>query len=305
MPEFQKDAYGPQDFHEEQLKHYGVKTNRVNEEPAPGAPKQPVQGFEMNEATGMPVPSKSSMPKRKPVGLADPLSAPRKVSPVRPPRPDSPEGMMNKIYRGQDGKFDISTVRREQRSATPPATPSSPLSRPPTPTPRPTPQRTDSTASNASWRSRAGSVGQVARRMSNSFREKVDIIKMNRNERAGYVRRKSSEASTNGKFARDSFDSIQRDSVLDFQTSPAASKPMLGNLSKGEMLALKAAQAIDSIRRGRNGSGDSDMLFSMTDSAPAGAMHLCKRCARATDTFLKDEMCGECYGETKKGKNGK
>ena len=148
------------------------------------------------------------------------------------------------------------------------------------------PKRTDSDASASSWRSRRDSIDKLARRMSNSFIEKVDIVKMDRNDRAGYVRRKNSEASQIGKFARDSMDSFSGDSTLDL-LAESEGKPKPGNLTRGEKLALGISKAVDPVKRGRTGTNDSNMSFSMTDLAPPGAMQSCSRCARATDAFLK------------------
>ena len=106
MPEFENNFYSLQDYHDEQLRHYGLKRdNPPDPLPQPVAPKKPQQDFIMNEATGMPVP----VTKGEAISATNVQPATRSSSPARPPRTQSPD-KTRKIYRGQDGRFDASTI---------------------------------------------------------------------------------------------------------------------------------------------------------------------------------------------------
>ncbi|KAK3718911.1 hypothetical protein LTR37_004827 [Vermiconidia calcicola] len=232
--------------------------------------------------------SRSNVPARKPVGLESPGSS-------MSSRNQSPNGSLQKIYRTEDGKFDMASVKSGKESVTSSSSSS-----------RPRAKRADSASSNTSGRSRSGSFSQFARRMSNSFKDVVGIVKMDKHERLGYVRdkhvagermRRESDLrpGSPSTLASDRA-SIRSKQANQGEESQAPIKPRPANLTKGEMIGLELSKAVDPLRpKARKNTNDSDMSFGMTDIAPPGMMNECSSCSQPTWDYLVKGLCKECH----------
>ena len=276
MPEFQQDTYGLQDFHDAQLRHYGLK--RDTQAPSATGPSSIHPAFRRNEATGM-VPN--AKPKRKPVPDAMEHPAPRTYSPSPPsPRTQTTEGT-RLIFTRADGRFDPSTIKMDPTRYTPPSSPTTSSSRPASRSSnKPSLKRTDSSNSKSSWRSRRSSAEQVVRRFSTSLKEKADIVAMDRNERYMYIRNKHVASAS--------------------EDAPAKSRPgRSGSITKSEKIALNISKVVDSIKP-RRGSNDSAMSLGFTDVAPDGEMQPCVRCHRPIFDYATKGLCRQCHQEAGK-----
>lgn len=286
MPEFERNPYGWQDYHDEQLRHYGLKRETAVAS-STSSQVSPRSNYRRNEATGMPVPA--AMPRRKPVpGASPPGTPPSQVRAPVPasPRTQSPEGT-RLIYTRADGRFDPSTIRMDRSKYTPPSSPVNSYSRPSSSSSSQAPlKRTDSSDSKSSWKLRKQSAGETVRRLSNSVKEKAAIVAMDRNERVRFVRDKHSASGTPG-------------------TPTKVRTGRSGSVTKGEQLVLKMSKRADPIKAlARRGTNDSDMSMGMTDTAPAGVMEPCIRCKRPIFDFATQGLCQQCYNDMKK-KTGK
>ena len=303
MPEFDRDPWGAQDMYQDQLRHYGIKQGRMPDaKPAPQDPTAP----SLTEGSG------EKVPRRKPVPTSTSETrgrSPRPGSPVS--RSQSPRSQCpaQRIYRTPSGRFNPATIKREEaprQAPTPPASPGPSVT-------RTTRSRTNSNTSTSSRSNRRESLSKYARRLSDAVKNTVDIVKMDRHERLGYVRTKH--------------DSVERDSSptpalaphvdsptrttpvsgkflehLDDEPSPLPQTPtkpkpgQLSILSKGEKLALSVSKAADPLKpRARKGTNDSEMSFGMTDLAPPGAMQECASCRKPTEEYLIGGLCRQCY----------
>ena len=336
MPEFQNDAWGQEEAYQAALKHYGIKQGRMPDVTETAQKTSAIRSsVRLTEGTGMPVqkrkavpngqkppavPSRSPFPAVQTVAARKPVVISNPVSGIQLPRTQSPEGGLRKIYRTQDGRFDPSTIQAGHSGlAAEYVRPSSPIPVPSRPTSRsfnrPEVKRTNSNASTSSWRARRDSVTRLARRMSDTFKDMVDIVKMDRHERRDFVRTKHDEAET--RRSRDSespsesqSDSLPHDSKSSYGLSERYSepssqrsdesglprKPQPGNLTKGEKLAMGVSKAVDPLKpRGRSATNDSDMSFGLTDLAPPGALQECGECSRPTYEYLINGLCKQCH----------
>lgn len=233
-------------------------------------------------------------PARKPVGMIDPSAG--------------PDPNTNKIYRSADGKFDPKTIQVD-RSSVDPSLPASPR--------RPTVKRTNTSGSNKSWAERRESFTNAVRRLSNTVKEASGIVMMDRHERRDYRRKRHSETGASFRDSHNSSSSPRSTSPItpifdanataglhdhDNDAHAPPEKPLPGNLTKGERIAMGVSAAIDPIRRRRTNS--SDMSFGMTDMAPPGMMSECENCFAPTWDYLIEGLCKECH-KAKKMKAGK
>ena len=316
MPVFaENDAWGLEEAHQAALRHYGNKHSGVQEIPeAERTASAPTSKMTLTEGTGMPV------PKRKAVLQSTPST--RSPSPVPSPHASSPDSRVKRIYRTADGRFDTSTIQNGNADTLkgygrPAAAPVQAPSRPASPSlSRPEMTRTNSNVSNSSWRTRRDSVSKLARRMSDTFKEAFNIVKMDKIERRDFVRGKYEETEAESKRNSEQSVVVARDSVLqDSVKSPierkgkflehldepveepeVLTKPKPANLSKGEKFAIGVSKAVDPLKpRGRSATNDSDMSFGMTDLAPAGALQECAECSRPTYEYLINGLCKECH----------
>lgn len=278
MPEFERDPYGWQDYHDQQLRHYGIKTGS-QAAPARYAAATSQPNYKRDEATGTPVPVAS--PRRKPVPGASPAATPRaQPQPYRVPRTQSPEGT-RLIYTRADGRFDTSTIRMESSKYTPPNSPANSYIQPNSSgsSQLPLPKRTDSSFSKGIWRSRKDSAGEKVRRLSDSLKQKAGIVAMDRNDRVRFIRDKHSASG--------------------LPASPTQ-RGRSSSISRAEKLALNISKKADPIKaRGRKGSNDSNMSLGFTDIAPAGAMEPCVRCNRPIFEYATKGLCRSCHMEMK------
>ena len=296
MPEFERDPWGLEDAHQDQLRHYGIKQGRMPD--AKPKPQDPTVSS-LTEAAG------GRIPRRKPVPTGNSEvrgRSPRPGSPVsrsQSPRTESPA---RKIYRAPDGRFDPASIKSEDLPRQAPTPPASPGPN------RPRTTRTDSNASNSSWAGRRESISKIARRLSDALKTTVDIVRMDRHERLGYVRTKHDEdqkhnstshvaayvesptrtTPISGKFLEHLHDEPPQPST--------PTKPKPGNLSKGEKFALSVSHVADPLKpRARKGTMESEMSFGMTDLAPPGAMQACASCKKPTAEYLVKGLCRQCY----------
>ena len=316
MPEFERDAWGAQDAYEAQLRYYGIKQGvSPDARPAPRDPTVPAR-TKLTAGTGMPIPKRKPVPTAdsahrgrspRPVSPAPGSRSPRTQSPAYEPKPSRTQSPARTI-KTIDGKFDLSTIQAPRQAPAPPASP----------TPTQQRGRTGTNSSVKSQSSRRGSFSRGLRRLSDAFKNKVDIVGMARSDRMDYVRTRSRDNSparqphpttptvaspgiSSPRVASPIFDSGNRPSnpgkfMTPFDTPPATpSKALPGNLSKGEKFAMSVSKAADPFKPKRQGTQDSDMSFGMTDLAPPDQMDQCTGCYRPTDEYLIHGLCKQCH----------
>ena len=288
MPTWGNDSYDSLDFHEQQLRHYGLKNGLTPRATSTHPSQQYVErqpNYVRNEANGMPVP-----PKRKAVPETfryPPPSAP--MPGPRSPRTQSPEGT-RLIYTRPDGRYDPSTIRMETSKYTPPVSPvtSRPTSRSSSRAPA---TRANSDYSQNNGGGRSDSAGERVRRLSSSLKEKAGIFGMGRDERVMYRRSNSPSAE---EFA----------AVAALAKARPNSRPnSSGSMSRGQKIALKLSKAADPFKgKGRKGSNDSSMSMNITDTAPEGEMLPCAQCFRPILTYATKGLCQPCHRQLKGGR---